>query len=505
MSNPFEWPALQGERPPDSLDYERGVWGKAHGATTDFRWIARSADFGRDPGLHQELSLGGEDVPISFQAWRNAGDCCYAVTAYPSRAIDAAGRRGFLEKQVLEWRRPESVPAALGALLLLPQVARMTDEIWWDSPGGELWSSPERFLSIVAEEHRPLVVDERSLASALQRGRRALQEAVDAEALANFYEQLLSSGRPAFLAGLRTPLPPEALAALLLPLPRAIADRISIAGWIPTSRPVFADLANRWDAVVTPRPATSSPAVPAGRQAVRMAQQLLADEQVPEERPFEWIAAKPKDVSIPVAPNVPVVAKVVNEPRKSSLRPMRELDLQPPERGSEAILFALYEFARAANRRWLTPEMLKESGYVPCFSSGEPAARLLLDWVQHVRDRRPGYADVAQWQVKVDLLRSATFVLVPECSTLREAGLPDAGSRVPALLFALMLDRNQSDRLGELGTEALADLLDQSFRCEGANIWAGKLRRWLDQWEGGRRHEIREVIRKALNSRSLAP
>ena len=51
--------------------------------------------------------------------WRTLADQCFALVSYPSRAIDTAGRSSFLEKQVLAWRRPIGIPAALGALLLL--------------------------------------------------------------------------------------------------------------------------------------------------------------------------------------------------------------------------------------------------------------------------------------------------------------------------------------------------------------------------------------------------
>jgi hypothetical protein len=493
MNSPFDWPALQCDRQPASFEYERGVWGKAHGAPTDFRWIARTAGFGRAPDLHQQLSLGGEDLPASFQAWRNLGDVCYAIHAYPSRAIDAAGRRGFLEKQVLEWRPPQGASAALGALLLLPCGARMTDEIWWDRSAGVPWSRPDSVLAIDEADHQPLVMDEQSLAAAIERGRDALRDVLDQHALLVFYEQLLASDHPAFLTGLRQPLPPEALAALLLPLPRAISDRISLAGWVPTSRPIFGELASRWDVVVTTaNPQAASQRSLSDRRAEQMARQLLAEE------PLESFAPQRKEMT--TTPARPRAASVSSE---HMLRPMRPLDLKPPDGGVETILFDLYEFARMPSRRWLEPKALADRDRIPRLTPDSAAS--ICDWVRQVCDRPPGYADPEQWQVKVDLLRSAALVLAPYPATLRQVGAPGADSRVPALLFGLLLPPDQSDRLGDLGLDVLEQLLDQSFLCNGTKRWGSQLRRWLQQWEdASRRQDVRMVIRNALRSRALA-
>jgi len=496
MSNPFYWPALQCQTRPASLDFERGVWGKAHGAPTDFRWLAISDAFAADRSdVHRQLNLGVEDVAASFPAWRSAGDRCYAVSAYPSRATDAAGRRGFLEKQVLEWRRSDTVPAALGALLLLPHVARMTDAVWWDRVAGERWSQTE-VLRIDAAE--PLAVDEENLAATIERGRSALGEVFDERSLWQFYEQLLASARPAFLPGLQQPLPPEALAALLLPLPRDFADRISLTGWIPTSRPLFADLANRWDGVVTsPQQITPPMTKPFDRRAEAMARQLLAGEPS--------VVAPPKAIAVPAAPPAAVIE--VGSPRASNLRPERELALTPPPSGAAPMVVELYEFARSAERRWLTPKSLNGTGRIPCFAPHDPAARLLCEWVRQVRAQPPSDADPEQWQVKVDLLRSAALVLVPDAATVETVGVPEAESRVPALLFALLLDERHADQqLAGLGPKTLGELLDQSFLCEGRDRWSDRLRTWLREWARvSRRPEVRSVIESAFSSPGLAP
>ncbi|HEX6161179.1 MAG TPA: hypothetical protein VF111_13485, partial [Thermoanaerobaculia bacterium] len=332
MNRRLDWPALHGFEPHplfDAISFERAVWGKVHGAATDFRWIARTPAFAADRSdIQTQLNLGGEDTPAAFQAWRSDGDRFYAVTGYPSRAIDASGRRGFLEKQVLEWRRSDGAPAVVGALLLLPHAAQMTDAIWWDRAAGELWSSPEACLPI--DDSTPLLAGEDDLVAAIERGRAVLRESVSRDAIEQLYEQLLQRRSPAFLGTITQPLPPEALAALLLPLPRDIADRLSIAGWIPSSRPSMSDLATHWDVLVTPRPGDGFKSAEA-RQMVEM----LLDETT----------------SAPPAPSraVPVM------PRRP--RPRMRLDVTPPEPGAPGVIQELYDLAATVDRRWLAPDM----------------------------------------------------------------------------------------------------------------------------------------------------
>jgi hypothetical protein len=486
------WPALQvdRERLPPVAEYERGVWGKMHGAPTDFRWIARTVGFGRaHADLQMQLSLGGEDVPVRFPAWRNVGDRCYAISSYPSRAIDAAGRRDFLEKQVLEWHRPPNVPAALGALLLLPRAATLTDAIWWDRYVGELWTQPEIFLRIDDADHQPLAIDEDELGVAIERGRQQLREAVSADALAQLYDQLLAGRRPALLTSSPQPLPPEALAVLLLPLPRELADRISLAGWIPTDRPVFADLGSRWNVLALP---TAERVSSSSSVARRMADSLLATEPV---QPSQVVIdeRRPTDPVIEATP-------IVSAPRRTApFRPGIRFDLAEPEPGAPPILTELYELAVTADRRWLAPEMLKRTAHSSRL--GGSAARLLASWIHHVSKEKPSYAHAEQWSVKVDLLRSAAIVLVPEPATVQAVGVPAADSRVPALFFGLLLrKRHQREDLAALGEDALRELVQQSTTCRASRPTRDSVRRWLEQWQqdSPRDLSVRELLADAL-------
>lgn len=496
MSTALQWPALQVEeqRLPRSIDYERAVWGKVHGAPADFRWIARTADFGAGrQDVPRQLNLGAEDVLAHFSAWRNLGDRCHAVTIYPSRAIDAAGRRGFLEKQVLEWRRPPHVPAVFGALLLLPAAARLSDEIWW---GRDVPFDADNHLSIDDADHQPLAIDEDTVADAIERGRQTLRETVSRRTLELLYDQLLAGRSPAFLGGLLEPLTAEALAALLLPLPRELADRVSVAGWIPTSRPSFDDLATRWDIVVTaPEQAVPRMPPPPTEQAMEMAEELLATEPAPFRQFVDRV--QPAIAPSAVAPSPAPVVAAAGRSKDDRLWPGLMLDLQPPNVEAGEMLKELWEFARAPNRRWLDPRTLK-ARRLPKLTAQTAEARILNEWVTEVRKQKPDYVHPEQWNVKVDLLRSAAVVLVPEPSTLQKVGGPGS-DRVPILLFALMMESPQQwDRLLGLGQKGLSEALGQSARC-ASRYWVGLLRERLRKWREVR-PDVRELIDRAFNS-----
>lgn len=243
------WPALAG-RWPTELGCSRAVWGKAHGAISDYRWLAasRDLDLGR-LDLWRRLTLGLEDRPSRLVAWRRLDGLGVAVGGYPSRAADAAGRRGFLEKGVLVTPLEDDVPAAVASLVLLPPASGFDDAVWWSKRDDPAWRDGSYVLPLEPSPAVPVAPE--AVAAAVATGLQQLR-AVAAEAdLAAFYAALLAGARPAVLP-LAAPLPAEALAALLLPLPRDVADRLSLAGWLPASRGDLAELASRWDVVVLP-------------------------------------------------------------------------------------------------------------------------------------------------------------------------------------------------------------------------------------------------------------
>jgi hypothetical protein len=450
----WDWPALELEAPaPPRLDVEWAVWGKVHGAASDYRWIAHSP--GLDPRarrLQPELLVGNEDSPpVRASCWRAlAGSFC-AVSCYPSRAVDASRRSDFLEKQLLVWTPPAGVPATLGALLLLPRVARLTDQVWWDASADPGWSRADFSLALEPAEAAPFALAEGELQHHAEAGLAVLREAVGEEAvLADFFSALLDGQRPAILAGLDRPLPPEAVAALLLPLPRSVADGLSIAGWM-LARNVSAESFRRlWDVLLCSR----APAgLGAGSRVGATEQGREAARSVFSGDPSRLRGRSRAPVGGVAAGGVPV----------------------PPA------LERLQDFATDDSRRWLAPEELGRPLRTAEGSEGEleECARILDSEIQSL----DGASGVSRWRrehllVKADLLRAAALALAP--ATLSRLGLPKSG-RVPALLYCQLLAERDWCRLGNLGQDMLGDLVRQSLDCR-PDLFGRAIREWLGRW-----------------------
>jgi hypothetical protein len=323
-----------------------------------------------------------------------------------------------------------------------------------------------------------------------------LRETFSPEALARLYDQILSRTRPAILAGMAQPLTAEALAALLLPLPPEIADVISMAAWVPSARPSFVDLGSRWDVLATaPEQTVPANALPSRPETRTMVERLLTGEERPP------TAARSRPVSV-----APTAAMPAPSPRKILPNPQFTLDLSVPPPDLPAVIHELYRFGRAADRRWLSPDVLRRAGPMRQFTAQQAAARILCDWVHEVRGQRPPHADEKQWEVKVDLLRSAALILVPDASILDQVGRPGSDGRVPLLLYALNLEQHQAETLSRFGRHALRDICHQSLTCGGSTKWNGKVRQWLQNCEQSARPEIRAAIADAFQSiRQLKP
>jgi hypothetical protein len=292
---------------------------------------------------------------------------------------------------------------------------------------------------------------------------------------------------------LREPLPAEAIAALLLPLPRDVADRISIAGWIPTSRPSIDDLAARWDVLVLePEHATPSVPITVSDEAGRLARTVL-DHDPPRLEEVEEVETIDEASLLPVA-------SATSKP----FRPGVPLDVTPPDPEAAPIIHQLYEFAAARDRRWVSPETLRTSNGKLRFSSSEPSGQLLCNWAEEVRIQDRQHADSRQWDVKVDLLRSAAIVLVPEPATLEKFRTAQLSGRVPLLFFARMLKgRAEWDVLAGIGEGGLRWLLEQSVSCGFSS--ATSLNGWLTSWqETSTRNDVdvRRLIREVRRSHS---
>ncbi|WP_295386289.1 hypothetical protein [uncultured Thiodictyon sp.] len=241
------WPALAGlPRALPGLRWERGVLGKEPGGQADFQWIAASPGFsGPTSDLARQLWLGAEDVVRATLLWRSSATLHQAVRCYPGRAPDAHGRP-FLEKQVLEWERPADLPAALGALILLPLAAGVDDAVW---QGGERDPFADR-LFVTLEAAASAAPDPATLVRTLGAGLAELSRRFTEDDLGALYARLLAGQRAVFPSQAIDPLGPAALAALLLPLPRELADRLSLVGWLPCTVPEALRLGRHWDLIL---------------------------------------------------------------------------------------------------------------------------------------------------------------------------------------------------------------------------------------------------------------
>jgi hypothetical protein len=303
------WPALAGGEIPARLRYELGVWGKLPGSRADYKWIAATPSFaGQNRSLEKELQLGSEDVPRKATYWRSLGEAAFAMVCYPSASVDAGGRSSFLEKQVLSWRRPAEVPAAIGALALLPQVAQASASVW-QGRRTQSWSEDDdSTLVLASESHGPLQVSAEALAATAAAGLDELGRTVREEALAELYAHLLAGYRAVPLSpGLEAPLGPAALAALLLPLPQRIADGLSLAGWLPSQRISDpGELRRCWDATLggttLPPLPTVVPASELREKGRALARAVLAKDPAPlQPRPVRPAAVQEGRRSIQLA------------------------------------------------------------------------------------------------------------------------------------------------------------------------------------------------------------
>lgn len=402
MNDFRQWPALLGLRQelPAALAYGRGVWGKVHEARSDYRWIAASEGFPCSGGLERDLTIGREAAGRGW-FWRPlpGRGACFGGSLYPSRARDKAGRENFLEKQVVSFRMAEDLPAALGALLLLPAAAAWRDDIWWGRSSERLRTDHDYVLPI--PDLATVPCSETAIAGAIARGLDSLM-AVEDGVLESFYARLLSGIQAFPLCG--HGLPPEALAALLLPLERTLSDRLSLVQWTPAGPAGGTDaggLAGRWDLVVLPQ-APRQRIVPAAGESNKASRDRVT--ALRERDPGPLI--RPRPAAPRTAESPPPLAQTGNarllDPSEP-IPPRARLALEAPPPGTWEVLAEIHAFACEVDRRWL--EVRKYRDRLAEIPAGSEEAALLGRWAGAVAASRPHYADPRQWAKKAELLR----------------------------------------------------------------------------------------------------
>jgi hypothetical protein len=425
-----------------------------HGAVSDFRWIALNQGLNRcNNTLQIQIALGTEDRPYSSVYWKALEDSYYAIASYPSRAKDAAGRSGFLERQIVELKRAGSdIPAAFAALVLLPKAATFTDEIWWNQFDLENWKESDFSLPLSTSDCTPAPYSSEQLTASIEQGVEELKTLVHEPDLAQFYQQILSGQKPAWLINLERPLSAHAVAALLLPLPRNVADSISIAGWLPSNR--AEKPGERWHGIC----------LPSNSSLLKEAMKTRSLEI--DELPFRMAQALLLNNPAILSESIPAEQTQVEEIP----------DLLPPPDAPE-FLKEIFDFVQDNQRFWLDQKQLchgcnNPENEKPFKPVAEQEIQKMYKWFDHVQETRPEKEDEQQWNVKIDLLKACLLVLAPTAKTLEKIGLPKASERIPALFFAPLLADNRQ----LLAFEGLSQLKEHTSAC---NFFKSKMQEWL--------------------------
>jgi len=409
------WPAFVNFDMPDfdTIEYEHGVWGKAHGARTDYRWLALTpdADFKKNE-IDYELSLGNESLPRLGFFWKYLNNKHYAVMTYPSRAEDADGRRDFLEKQILCLKSP-NFPAPLTAMLLFTKLFKYDESVWWEQRQSIDWDNePDAFIELPSRQSSI------STTGIIEKSFEQLRDYFgDKETLAQFYSNFIYSDAT-------VPLPPLALAALLLPFPKNRAEELSIAGWFPSST-IKPEHFKKWDMLVLP----SDLSVTSRLQEPRGIPMSVAESYA-----TAIFDNNPDILKEDVTQQIqPIQANTIT-PTPNKIKIQGEGEISFPELPEDyrelKYIEELRNFAMNPNRRWLDAYNWKLSAEEPFpYQSSLDTVNSLMEMVKLLERDTPKYtleflqdAVKKQWEVKIRLLKTAIFIISPYKETYDALG-----------------------------------------------------------------------------------
>nr|VFJ49980.1 MAG: hypothetical protein BECKDK2373C_GA0170839_102723 [Candidatus Kentron sp. DK] len=465
------WPALEGLPEADvELKCQIGVWSKAPGAASDYRWIARTPGFVGDNRFIDNFYIS--DAPGKIEdavLWKQADGYFHAVHLYSSPNRDSANRGNIIERVFVQC--PAGVlPAVAVALLLLPEIARLGPELYQGHLENIDWRYKEKFIELSEDAGPSFHLGHAALLNAITRGMETVRNCrFDLKThLGPFYAALLSGQQPCFLPDCANhhSLSPEMLAALLLPFPREITDKLSFAPDIPEGHVNLEKLFRNWN--ILP-----------GRFAPPSSNLSAIEEE-------EWEAGKrlalsilhndPEQLRKKDTQPVPRSEAPVEKPWINPIASMPIPDL-PPDAGWLPRL--LYEFAQDPQWRWLTDEHVgsahsndyalspgtsfefERTGVVDAENRWKPDVisrhpddyygnlqgidTWLLNTIDYLRANAPILIDEKQWMVKLDILRSALMTLFPNT----KYRIPLESKRIPSDYVASLLNTRRNSFQGD--------------------------------------------------------
>jgi len=485
MSDLLAWPALSGTSIPAEMLLDRAIWGKAHAARSDFRWLAASPGFFRARSdFAHELKAGREQAPWSGAGWKALSDAHCAIAFRPSAARDAFGRGGFLEKHVWNWGDDGATAPAIAALLLSGEVAG-AGALEWKGPWAHLDWAIDRFIAPI--ETLRLQVELGIIGTAFDRGMEFLRNVVLPEELESFFAGVEAGESPAVLGGLTASLPLEAIAALLLPLPRQLADRFSMPGRVPDAPWPAHGAASGWNGVACERNLPPRRASGGGYAAVWT--RAILDDCPPRYENAPRRSAAPARVPPPAT-----AAKIT--PARSAGLELDEMiasgarfeELSQLLRSIDGSLHTLVQFA-CSREYWREASELVPAERTP-FAEDSAEARVLEACVTRGDRAVQGSAGSRMAAAKADLLRSACICLSPSPrSTIHLDNI--VSPEVAPLLFATQLRWDATPQLGLMGYEVCALAIQRSLGCRSLEHRA-RMMVWLDEWP---RHVPAELAR----------
>jgi hypothetical protein len=103
---------------------------------------------------------------------------------------------------------------------------------------------------------------------------------------------------------------------------------------------------------------------------------------------------------------------------------------------------------------------------------------MLSSWTRRVEREKPDYADRAQWQAKVDLMRALSLVAAPS-ERIARAVLEHEETVVPPLLFVSIASHQAAAGVAGLGAAVVSRLIDLSMREGPLQM---RMRKGLQDW-----------------------